>query len=278
MFEASHNDNFHVEISGMCTKKTELNMNSDRTNISNCPSVLTGMSHEMRTHMNAIVAFSFLMKDGNCSNSEREEYSNQIFSSCDQLLGLFDTFFDSAIIDNGNSKSVSQSYKLDSLLDDLIPEFREIIKKENQTGLELITDIQFNNSKDVFIDKDRVFRVIRSLFNNSIKNTISGYIRIGYTLKEELLTFYVLDSGQGYSKCKEFLHSEDLNSSLSKYNDTYAAMNITLAKKLIHLLGGNIWIENNGLTGSGLYFSIPVKMAITSDAIKKKYINTTMTI
>jgi len=278
MFETSHNDSFHVEISGMSAKKTELNMNSERINISNCPTVLTGMSHEMRTHMNAIVAFSFLMKDGNCSNLEREEYSNLIFSSCDQLLGLFDTYFDSAVIDNGNSKSDSQSYKLDSLLDELIPEFREIVNKETKSGLELITDIQFNNSKDVFIDKDRVFRVIRSLFNNSIKNTNSGYIRIGYNLKEELLTFYVLDSGQGYSKCKEFLHSEDLNTSLAKFSDTYAAMNITLAKKIIQLLGGNIWIENNGLTGTGLYFSIPVKLSMTSEAIKKKYINTTMTI
>lgn len=278
MFETSHNDTFHVEISGMCIKKSEENMNSGRTNISNCPTVLTGMSHEMRTHMNAIVAFSFLMKDNNCSNTEREDYSNQIFSSCDQLLGLFDTFFDSALIDNGNSTTDFQSYKLDSILDELIPEFREILKKEDRSGLELISEIQFNSSKDVSIDKDRVFRVIRSLFNNSIRNTNSGYIRIGYNLKDELLTFYVLDSGQGYFKCKEFLHSEDINTSLSKFHDTYTAMNITLAKKLIQLLGGNIWIENNGLTGTGFYFSIPIKMTTTSETIKKKYINTTMTI
>ena len=40
-------------------------MNSMKNNMINCPTILTGMSHEMRTHMNAIVAFSFLMKE-NC--------------------------------------------------------------------------------------------------------------------------------------------------------------------------------------------------------------------
>ena len=51
-------------------------MNSEMNNMINCPTVLTGMSHEMRTHMNAIVAFSFLMKDSGCNNSEREEFSS----------------------------------------------------------------------------------------------------------------------------------------------------------------------------------------------------------
>ena len=84
-------------------------MDSSKNNMINCPTVLTGMSHEMRTHMNAIVAFSFLMKDNCCNNSEREEFSNQILNSCEQLIGLFDSFLDSAIIDTGNSKADSKN-------------------------------------------------------------------------------------------------------------------------------------------------------------------------
>ncbi len=278
MFQTSLNDIFHVENSDMSIKKTREKMNPERTNITNCPAVLRGMSHEMRTHMNAIVAFSFLMKEKSCETSEREEYCKQIFSSCDQLLGLFDTYFDSAMIENSNYRSDSHSFKLDNILSELIPEFREQTKKENKSDLEFLTEIQFNNSIDVFLDKDRILRVIRSLFNNSIKNTDSGYIKIGYYLRDELLTFYVLDSGQGYLKCKEFLHSEDITMSLAIYNDPYSAMNITLAKKLIQLLGGNIWIENNGLSGSGFYFSIPVNMEMTSKAIIDKYVNTKITI
>ncbi len=218
------------------------------------------------------------MKKNCCNNSEREEFSNQIISSSEQLIGLFDSFFDSAIIDTGNSKADSKICKLDNLLDDLLSEFREEIRKEGHKDVELVTEIQFYNSAEVFVDKNKIFRVIRSLFQNSIKNTKSGYIKIGYYFRDDKVTFYVLDSGQGYFKCKEFLHSEDLNESLTLYNDTYTAINITLAKKLIQMLGGTIWIECNGLTGAGIYFSVPSKMIASSDVNIKKYVNTMIAI
>jgi K+-sensing histidine kinase KdpD len=278
MFDLPVNDTGAMENSQLNGRDVGNDMNSMKTNMINCPTVLTGMSHEMRTHMNAIVAFSFLMKENSCDNSEREEFSNQILTSCEQLIGLFDSFLDSAIIDTGNSKVDSKVCKLNSILDELLSEFREILRKEDHKDLELVTEIQYSNATEIFIDKNRVFRVIRSLFQNSIKNTKSGYIKIGYYFRENKVTFYVLDSGQGYFKCKEFLHTEDLDESLAQHNDTFTAINLTLAKKLIQMLGGTIWIECNGLTGAGIYFSIPAKMVVTSDVDINKYVNTMIAI
>jgi K+-sensing histidine kinase KdpD len=251
---------------------------STKNNMINCPTVLTGISHEMRTHMNAIVAFSFLMKDNGCNNSDRDEFSNQILNSCEQLLGLFDSFLDTAIIDTGNSKADLKICKLDSLLDDLLTEFREELGKEGHKDLELVTEIQFSNSVEVNIDKNKLFRVVRSLFQNSVKNTKTGYIKIGYFLRDDKVNFYVLDSGQGYFKCKEFLQTEDLNESLLLFNDPYTAINITLAKKLIHMLSGTICVECNGLTGTGVYFSIPAKMVVSTNININKYLNTMIAI
>jgi signal transduction histidine kinase len=243
-----------------------------------CPTVLTGISHEMRTHMNAIVAFSFLMKDNCCNNSDRDEFSSQILTACEQLIGLFDSFLDSAIIDTGNSKADSKICRLDTFLDDLLSEFREELKKEGHKDIELVTEIQFSNSTEVNIDKNKIYRVIRSLFQNSIKNTKSGYIKIGYFLRDDKVNFYVLDSGQGYFKCKEFIQTEDLNESLILHNDTYTAINITLARKLVEMLGGTIFVECNGLTGTGVYFSVPAKLVVSSDININKYLNTMIAI
>lgn len=278
MFELQGNDTSAGEKSQLNIRDKGKVMNSLKNKMINCPTILRGMSHEMRTNMNVIVAFSYLMKKNCCNNSEREEFSNQILSSCEQLIGLFDSFFDSAIIDTGNSKTDSKICKLDNMLDDLLSEFREEIRKEGHKDVELVAEIQFYNSAEVFVDKNRILRVIRSLFQNSIKNTKSGYIKIGYYFRDNKVTFYVLDSGQGYFKCKEFLHSEDMNESLTLYNDTYTAINITLAKKLIQMLGGTIWIECNGLTGAGIYFSVPSKMIASSDVNIKKYVNTMIAI
>jgi signal transduction histidine kinase len=250
----------------------------DNISIMHNPTILHGMSHEVRTHMNAIVAFSYLMSKNGCNSKEREEFSDQILASCEQLIGLFDSFLDSAIIDTGNSKSDNRICKFDNILDDLFSEFREILKKEVYKDVTLVTENGCAESTQVLIDTDRVFRVIRNLFQNALKNTRSGYIKIGYNFRSDKITFYVLDSGQGYFKCKEFLHTEDLNDSLAKYNDTSSAISLTLAKKIIQILGGTMWIECNGLTGTGIYFSIPVKIVENPDIDINKYINTMIAI
>jgi hypothetical protein len=39
------------------------------------------------------------------------------------------------------------------------------------------------------------------------------------------------------------------------------------------MLEGTIWIECNGLTGSGTYFSVPAKLVANSNVNINKYIN-----
>jgi K+-sensing histidine kinase KdpD len=238
------------------------------------PVILSGMSHEVRTHMNAIVAFSYLLKRNNCNDLEREEFSTQILSSCEQLIGLLDNFLDSAIIDSGKMKVFMKECRLSSMLDELLTEFRETLNREAHQGVVLVSENVSGDSGKVKLDSDRVFRVIKILFRNALHNTKSGYIKIGYTYSDNTLTFHVLDSGQGYFKCKEFLHTEDLNESLTQFDDTVTAINITLANKLITTLGGTAWIECNGLTGSAIYFSVPVvEAAVSPDISINKYIS-----
>ncbi|MCE5347983.1 MAG: HAMP domain-containing histidine kinase [Bacteroidales bacterium] len=253
-------------------------MNLKNHDILNCPSILAGMSHEMRTYMNSIVAFTFLMKEKCFNNQEGDEFSTQILKSCDQLIGLFDSFLESAIIDTTDTNVSFKKCKLDNTLDDLFSEFRETIKRENNNELEFLTEFQISDYPEVYIDKYRISRIIRCLFQNSIKNTKSGYIKIGYYFRDDNLTVYVLDSGQSYFKCKEFIDSDDINESVARYNDAFAAINIVLAKKLIKMMGGNIWIECNGLAGAGIYFSVPASMVEKSDVNSDLYLNSMIAI
>jgi K+-sensing histidine kinase KdpD len=253
-------------------------MDSLNNNLINCPAILKGMSHEMRTHMNAIVAFSFLMKENCRNNSEGEEFSNQILSSCDQLIQLFDSYLDTAIIETGNSKVESKICKLDHILDELISELRDELKTIADKKVELISEIRIYNSSEVNIDKSKIYRIIRSLFKISIFNTTTGYIKIGYYPENDDITFYILDSGQGYFKCKEFVQDSDLNELVHKHNDPYTAINMTLAKNLIKLLGGNIRIECNGLTGSGIYFTVPAKIVSNETFNLNNYVKTMIAI
>lgn len=244
----------------------------------NCPSLLTGMSHEMRTHMNSIMAFSFLINKGELNENEKEEFNNHILSSCEQLMYLFDNFLDSAIIDTGNSKAELVKCRINEILDELLADFRVILKREDHKDLVLILENQFSDQEEVYLDSFRVIRVIRSLFYNALNSTKSGYIKIGYCFKEDDLVFYLLDSGDGFQKCDDFLKTQNLNESLGRHNDASSAINLTLARKLVNLMGGRIWVEPNGPAGTGIYFSVPAKGAGKQKFTLNKYLNSKMAI
>jgi K+-sensing histidine kinase KdpD len=268
----------NINHSPVLKQNTEIQAEADIMRMINCPSLLTGMSHEMRTHMNSIIAFSFLLNDGTLNEGEKEEFSNHILSSCEQLMYLFDNFLDSAIIDTGNSKADLRKCKVNELLDELLADFRVILKREDHKDLVLILENQFSDHEEVILDSNRVIRVIRSLFYNALNNTKSGYIKIGYSYKDDNLVFYLLDSGDGFQKNSDFLKTQNLNDSLGRHNDASTAINLTLARKLVHLMGGQIWIELNGQEGTGIYFSIPSREADKNKIMINKYLNSKMAI
>ncbi|MBK9390208.1 MAG: HAMP domain-containing histidine kinase [Bacteroidetes bacterium] len=271
MFEIQGNSSSSGNKSDSRIHNSEADTNPFAKTIAFQPSVLNGMSHEMRTQMNAIVAFSFLLKDSTLIESEKEEFINQIYFTCEKLISLFENYLESAVVDTGGSTNDIVNCNMNNLLDQLIAEFREILQKSGKNNIELITETQFSGTNEICIDKNKIFRLIRCLFHNSLQNTNSGYIKIGYYNTDNEITFYVLDSGQGYSKTREFLHTNDLSDSLGRYQDLSSAINLSLAKKLIQVLHGSFSIRGNGTSGTGIYFTVPVITQLKTDTPQKKF-------
>jgi len=247
-------------------------------NMLNNPEILTGMSHEMRTHMNAIVAFSFLMNSSGNGEEERREFSNYIINSCEQLITLFDNFLDSAIIDTGNSINDLRKCNLNDLIFDQLSDMRALIARYEHKSVELILDDKCIKPGDVYIDINKVSRVIRNLFQNALETTNIGYIRIGYNIDSDKVIFYVLDSGQGFQKSSQFINSRIEESQTGNAGDTKAAVSLILARKLVELMQGKIWVEKNGVTGTGAYFSLPVREKASNNGASKREIRTKMAI
>lgn len=276
MFDMSDTKSDSAKMAGKDVKGP--NQSGNNLNMLNNPNILTGMSHEMRTHMNAIVAFSFLMNNKENGDNERQEFSNYIINSCEQLMVLFDNFLDSAIIDTGNSVNELRKCDLSDFLNEQLSDFRILMSKYEDKSIELILDDKCIKPGDVYIDIHKVSRVIRNLFLNALENTNSGYIRIGFNVDHEKVTFYILDSGQGFQKSRLLLSTRNENDFQGNFDDTQAAVSLILAKKLVGLMHGDIWVEKNGLTGTGIYFSLPVKELATTSGPDKREIRTRMAI
>jgi len=278
MFDLSENNKGEAGRSGSGIRETGRSSVSFSQVISGCPPILTGLSREMRTQMNAIVAFTFLLSKKEYSEEEREEFINQIYSSCEQIIGMFDDFLDSAIIDAGNSGSEPAVCNPDEMFGALFSEFRETLRKDKYKDIILVHDSPAFQNSDYLIDAKSVARVIRNLFRIALGNTKSGYIKPGYSLRNGRLTCFILDSGQGYVKCREFLQSHDMCQSLSKFNDTSTAVSMALTRKLVQMMEGSLWIECNGISGSAIYFSVPVICASNSENEMNRFSNTMSTI
>lgn len=268
MSERVNNINLINTLDGLHEADSPVEKNID--SMINCPALISGLSHEMRTHMNSIVAFTFLMNNSNLNDEERKEFSNQILDSCEQLMFMFDNFFDSVFIDTGNVISEAKNCSINNLVSELITEFGALLKKEGKNEIVLIHENQAIFNDEVFIDNIRVNKVLRNLFRNSVNNTSSGYIKIGHSQSDGIVTFYVLDSGTGYVKNSDLMSEQSLHDAILKYNDTATALNLAVSRLIIATLGGRMWIERNGISGTGFYFTLPVKKSrITQIPFKK---------
>lgn len=259
---------------GKNTEKTSHNSDNEKSEMVNpvlnkdmlyTPSILTGLSHEVRTYMNSIVAFTFLSNNDSCTEEEKKEYGDHIMNSCDQLITLFDNFLDSAIIDSDIPRSTITRCELRTLLKDIIDDLNNSISRfEKRNKVTLLLD-EGSGYDSVFIDKEKVNRVLRNFFFNALENTESGYIKMGYRKQKNRVEFYVIDSGNGYTKNRELLNCNNLSKYLNKHHNAFNTVSFILSKKLIESMNGELWIRPNGANGTATYFSVPEHNAIKKD-------------
>jgi K+-sensing histidine kinase KdpD len=224
------------------------------------PNILAGVSHEVRTQMNSIVAFSYLMNNSKFSDNEKREFSEQIITSCEQLIGLFENFFDTAVLESGTSKESLKETDAVKLFESLVSDFRVLMRKTGKDNdIILIQEDSLPEKLLLRMDTARIIRIVSNLFKNALEHTSSGFIKIGCTYNNEAVTYYVKDSGQGLSTSSQLLLSDNPEIQYSDSQDTYSAMNLILARNLILALNGIIRVEPNDAGGSSVFVSLPVK-------------------
>lgn len=252
MFEILRNvsrENVHREV----TRQKRMNQMITK------PDILAGVSHEVRTQMNSIVAFSYLLNNTRFSDNERREFSEQIITSCEQLIGLFENFFDTAALESGSAKENLRETDATRLFESMTSDFRVLLRKKGKDNVVLIQEDSLPAKLMVRMDTARMTRIVSNLFRNALDNTYSGFIKVGCTFRDETITFHVKDSGQGYQRSSDLLLSENPEIQHSDSQDTYSAMNLILARNLISALEGNIRVETNDAGGTSVFVSLPAR-------------------
>jgi len=218
---------------------------------------LANMSHEIRTPMNSILGFTQILKSGDVSEKERQEFLDIINSSGNQLLAIISDIIDISKVDANQIRIQKTSCNINSILDDLYAKFSITIVSPNVT---LSIHKGLNNiESNIKTDKNRLTQILSNLLENAIKFTKKGTIEFGYTIKDKNLKFFVKDTGYGIAKKNQQLIFERFSQAEQKH--TFVAgtgLGLSIVKELLKLLGGEIWVVSEIGKGATFYFTIPL--------------------
>ncbi|NTV99178.1 MAG: PAS domain S-box protein, partial [Chlorobiaceae bacterium] len=218
---------------------------------------VANISHEIRTPMNGILGFSALLKEPRLSGEEQQEYIDLIQQSGERMLGLINDLIDISRIDANEAQINLAKTSLNKVLHSLCAFFNPEAEKKKldircRTGLS-------DNESIVVTDSGKLNQVMTNLVQNALKFTIEGHIDIGYEKKDNMLEFYVADSGIGIpAEMKEriFDRFRQIDNSLSRLHQG-AGLGLSISKALVEMLGGKIWVESAEWGGSRFVFTLP---------------------
>ena len=211
---------------------------------------LANMSHEIRTPLNAIVGFSKLVIDAECTN-EKEQYAEIIERNSEILLNLFNDILDLSSLEADSLSFNIRPIKLIDICLQLEQQFCYKVKN----GTKLILD-DVDTELYVSGDWNRIIQIISNLLSNAAKFTPKGEIHFGYREKEDFVEFYVKDSGIGIPAERV----ATIFQRFGKINDFVqgTGLGLTLCRMLVEKMGGRIWLRSQEGKGSRLYFTLPL--------------------
>lgn len=211
---------------------------------------LANMSHEIRTPLNAIVGFSKLVIDAECTN-EKEQYAEIIERNSEILLNLFNDILDLSSLEADSLSFNIRPIKLIDICLQLEQQF--CYKVKNDTKL-ILDDV--DTELYVSGDWNRIIQIISNLLSNATKFTPKGEIHFGYREKEDFVEFYVKDSGIGIPAERV----ATIFQRFGKINDFVqgTGLGLTLCRMLVEKMGGRIWLRSQEGKGSRFYFTLPL--------------------
>ncbi len=218
---------------------------------------LQNMSHEIRTPLNAISGFLQMLDKPDISPEKRKSFSAIIINSSNQLLSIVSDILTISAIETKQEKVNISSMNINNLIVDMLTIFK--VQATNQ-NISLYSKQNLSDQQsDIYSDPVKITQILSNLLSNAMKFTHDGSIEFGYTLKSNLLEFYVKDTGVGIAaeqqeKIFERFRQADLSIS-KQYGGT--GLGLSISKGFVELLGGSIWVESELTKGSTFFFTIP---------------------
>ena len=220
-------------------------------------------SHEMRTPVAAIEGYLALALNEKVTNIDEKarNYLEKAHASAERLGKLFQDLLNSARAEDGRLQNNPEVIDVAEFLESLSSNMKFMAEKKG-LNFEFLINASQDKSKEQYlvnVDKDRLGEVINNLYENANKYTESGKIVIGLTGNPKVVQLRVQDTGDGIPAdaiphlFEKFYRAD--NSSTREIGGT--GLGLYLAKEIVKLYDGRIWVESEVGKGSTFYINLP---------------------
>jgi len=222
---------------------------------------LSRMSHELRTPMNSILGFAQLLDMGELNGGQRKGV-NHILKSGKHLLDLINEVLDISRIEAGRLSLSIEPVQLSGIIHEII----DVIKPQADTR-QITVELIESPSNQFFMksDRQRLKQILLNLLNNAVKyNFVGGFVAIHTELmpaepgNTALIRISISDNGIGISQKdlpKLFNPFERIGAEKSSTEGT--GLGLSVVKKLIDAMGGNLGVESTPGEGSIFWIELP---------------------
>ncbi len=232
---------------------------------------LANMSHEIRTPMNSIIGFSDLLMQENLSGDLRD-FVRTIKLNGEGLLEIINEILDLSKVETGRMEVESVDFEMQELVEGVTQLLRPRVLDKGLTF-----DVTTDPKNEIFLEADqlKIRQIMVNILGNAVKFTEEGKIAMHVSVvkkrgKRGIMTISVSDTGIGIAEDKLDTIFEAFTQADASMTRRFGGtgLGLTLCKKMVKLMGGEIWVESNPGEGSTFTFNVPVR--ILQEEKKKK--------
>ena len=225
------------------------------------------MAHELRTPLNGILGFSEYLQ-GSQESAENREFAANIHQAGSHLLSLVNTTLDLAKIESGRMDIAGNPEELAPLVQRVLGMQRPFAEGK---GLMLTMERGEGLPAKLICDSTKLIQVLNNFVHNAIKFTDKGSVTVRVKADGGRIVFAVSDTGPGLSREQQaqlFQRFRQLSGNFDTRAHEGTGLGLALAKEMVELMGGTIWVDSKPGEGSTFSFSLPIRRRVSDRLIE----------